>query len=77
MAGHAAGRLARAAVGQARIVAQARQIQRPRGLRRRLRVAQVAARIQHGQPHGAIQQAGVQIRQAVMGGQTRGDGALA
>ncbi|KAK0359051.1 hypothetical protein LTR94_032833, partial [Friedmanniomyces endolithicus] len=77
MAGDAAGRLARAAIGQARVIAQARQIQRLRRLRGRLGVAQIAARIQHRQPHSAIQQAGVQVRQAVMGGQARGDGALA
>src|SRR5690606_39319320 len=77
MAGHGAGCLARAAIGQAGVVAQAGQIQRQRGLGRRLGVAEITARIQHRQAHGAIQQAGVQIRQAVVGGQTRGDGALA
>ena len=77
MAGDPAGRLARVTLGQAWIVRQARQIQRTSGGRSDLGVIQILACIQHGQTNGAIQQARVQMRQAVMGRQTRSNGALA
>ncbi|MNV55256.1 hypothetical protein D3C71_1474860 [compost metagenome] len=77
MAGDPAGRLARVPLGQTRIVRQAAEIQRKGRRFGRLGVAQVLPRIQHRQTDGAIQQARIQMRQAVMGRQTRGDGALA
>ena len=77
IAGDPAGRLARMTLGQARIVRQAGEVQRQG---RRLgcsRVAQIPPRVQHRQTHRAIQQAGVQMRQAIVRRQTGGDSALA
>ena len=44
-----------------------RGVERPRRRRRRRRVARIAARRQHRMPDAAVEQAGVQVRQAVVG----------
>jgi len=77
MAGDPAGRLARVALGKARIVRQTRQFQRACGRFGHTRVIQVLPRLQHSQSHSAIQQARIQMRQAVVRRQTRSNGALA
>ena len=77
IAGDPAGGLAGTPVGQALDIGQVTGVQRPRHRFRRGRVVEGSAGIQHAQSHGAVEQAGIQMRQPPGLRQPGGDGALA